>query len=223
MVSYPTATAHCRRTDEMNMFGSVPRVRTLTTEWSSGMGCLTLNASYEPLTLVPFRRAIRLVLDRKAEIVEADPGRRVRSEARDLPVPTVIRLVRYVHVPRRFRRQVTNTFLFARDGYCCVYCGRHRSELRGRQFLTRDHVLPISRGGENTWQNVVTSCSPCNNRKGDRLPEEAGMRLSTTPDEPNYVHLVWAVRRVTPIQAKWIGMFYGRDTVSALEARRARG
>lgn len=183
------------------------------------MGCLTLNASYEPLTLVSTRRAVRLVLDRKAEIVEVDAGRRFRSPSEELPVPSVIRLVRYVHVPRRFRRQVTNTFLFARDDYCCMYCGRHRSELKGRQFLTRDHVLPISRGGRNTWQNVVTSCSPCNNRKGNRLPDEAGMHLLTRPGEPNYVHLVWAVRRVTPTQAKWIRMFYGQGTVEALRGR----
>lgn len=186
------------------------------------MGCLALNASYEPLTLVSARRAVRLVLDRKAEILEVDRGRRFRSERAHVPCPSVIRLVRYVHVPRRFRRQVTNTFLFARDDYSCVYCGRHRSELRGRQFLTRDHVLPISRGGDNSWNNVVTSCSPCNNRKGSRLPEEVGMTLLVEPGEPNYVHLVWAVRRVTPIQAKWIGMFYGRDAVEALTERTDR-
>ena len=178
------------------------------------MACLSLNASFEPLTIVPHRRAIRLVMDRKAEVLEVDEGRRFRSENRDLPCPSVIRLVRYIHVPRRFRRQVTNTFLFARDDYCCQYCGRHRSELRGRQFLTRDHVLPISRGGDNTWDNVVTACSKCNNRKGDRLPREAGMRLCTRPSEPNHVHLVWAVRKVTPVQAKYIAMFYGKDALS---------
>jgi 5-methylcytosine-specific restriction endonuclease McrA len=180
------------------------------------MGCLALNASYEPLTLVPLQRAVRLVMDRKAEILEVDGRRAFRSQRAVIPVPLVIRLVRFVHVPRRFRRQVTNTFLFARDNYSCQYCGRHRSELRGRQFLTRDHILPLSRGGENTWFNVVTSCSPCNNRKGNRLPEEAGMSLRTDPGEPNHVHLVWAVRRVTPIQAKYIGMFYGEDTVAFL-------
>src|SRR5688572_28760247 len=132
------------------------------------MGCLALNASFEPLTLVPSRRAIRLVLDQKAEILEIDDGRTFRSGRTELAYPSVIRLVRYGHVPRRFRRQVTNTFLFARDEYSCQYCGRHRSELKGRQFLTRDHVLPISRGGDNRWENVVTSCSPCNNRKGNR-------------------------------------------------------
>ncbi len=184
------------------------------------MACLSLNASFEPLTIVPHRRAVRLVMDRKAEILEVDESRQFRSENRDLPCPTVIRLVRYVHVPRRFRRQVTNTFLFARDDYCCQYCGRHRSQLRGRQFLTRDHVLPISRGGKNRWENVVTACSKCNNRKGDRLPREAGMEVNTVPREPNHVHLVWAVRRITPVQAKYIEMFYGEDALSALEERR---
>jgi 5-methylcytosine-specific restriction endonuclease McrA len=180
------------------------------------MGCLALNASYEPLTMVASRRAIRLVLDRKAEILEVDGERAFRSVGEKLPCPSVIRLVRYVHVPRRFRRQVTNTFLFARDDYTCQYCGRHRSELRGRQFLTRDHVLPVSRGGENLWRNVVTACSPCNNRKGDRLPEEAGLHLRDTPREPNYVHLVWAVRRVTAVQGKYISMFYGEDALQTV-------
>ena len=141
------------------------------------MSCLALNASFEPLTIVPTRRAIRLVLDRKAEILEVDGGRLFRSETKRVPCPSVIRLISYVHVPRRFRRQVTNTFLFARDEYACQYCGRHRSELKGRQFLTRDHILPVSRGGENTWANVVTACSPCNNRKGNNLPREVGMKL----------------------------------------------
>lgn len=180
------------------------------------MNCLALNASFEPLTIVPARRAVRLVLDGKAEILEEDDARRFRSERRVVPFPTVIRLVRFIHVPHRFRRQVTNTFLFARDDYTCQYCGRHRSELRGRQFLTRDHVLPVSRGGANSWENVVTSCSACNNRKGDRLPREAGLSLQSTPTEPNYVHLVWVVRRVTDAQAKYIRMFYGVDALDAV-------
>lgn len=181
------------------------------------MGCLALNASFEPLTIVPLRRAVRLVLDGKAEIVERDGDLSFRSERDAVPCPAVIRLVRYVHVPRRFRRQVTNTFLFARDDYTCQYCGRHRSQLRGRQFLTRDHVLPVSRGGANDWENVVTSCSPCNNRKGSRLPREAGLELRTRPTEPNYVHLVWVVRRVTRLQAKYIEMFYGAGALDDVD------
>ena len=84
------------------------------------MGCLALNASYEPLTLVPTRRAIRLVLDRKAEILETDGSTPFRSEHLSVEAPTVIRLVRFIHVPRRSRRQVTNSFLCARDDYSCV-------------------------------------------------------------------------------------------------------
>ena len=185
------------------------------------MGCLALNASFEPLTIIPARRAVRLVLDGKAEILEKDGTRRFRSETRIVPCPAVIRLVRYVHVPRRFRRQVTNTVLFARDDYSCQYCGKHKKELRGRQFLTRDHIVPLSHGGDNTWENVVTSCSPCNNRKGDRLPREVGLKLLNEPGQPNYVHLVWVVRRVTGAQAKYIRMFYGEGALDVVSQRRS--
>jgi 5-methylcytosine-specific restriction endonuclease McrA len=183
------------------------------------MGCLALNASFEPLTILPIKRALRLVIDKKAEILEVDENHVFRSERRELACPIVIRLVRFVHVPRKFRRQVTNTFLFARDGYRCQYCGRHRSQLRGREFLTRDHIMPMSRGGENMWMNVVTACSPCNNRKGSHLPEEVGMHPLHVPIEPNYVELVWAVRRITTVQAKYIRMFYGEDVLRALQSR----
>lgn len=182
------------------------------------LGCLALNASFEPLTILPVKRALRLVIDRKAEILEIDDTRVFRSEKRELPCPAVIRLVRYVHVPRKFRRQVTNTFLFARDGYRCQYCNRHRSDLRGREFLTRDHVVPLSLGGDNGWQNVVTACSACNNRKGSHLPEHAAMHPLHVPVEPNYVELVWAVRKITAAQAKWIRMFYGADVLRALQS-----
>jgi 5-methylcytosine-specific restriction endonuclease McrA len=181
------------------------------------VGCLALNASFEPLTMVPMRRALRLVLDGKAEIIEADAERVVRSERLTLPRPAVIRLVRFIHVPRRFRRQVTNTFLFARDRYRCQYCGRTAAELRPRESLTRDHLIPLSRGGTNEWTNVVAACSPCNTRKGNRMPEEIGMHPMTQPAEPHFVHLSWAVRRLTPIQSQYIRLFYGEETLHQLE------
>ena len=181
------------------------------------LGCLALNASFEPLTMVPVKRALRLVIDGKAEIVEADQGRVVRSERLTMPRPAVIRLTRFIHVPRRFRRQVTNTFLFARDRYRCQYCGRAAIELRPREALTRDHLVPLSRGGTNHWSNVVTACSTCNARKGNQLPEEIGMHPLTHPIEPHFVHLSWAVRRLTPIQAKYIRTFYGAEVLHQLE------
>ena len=180
------------------------------------MRCLTLNASFEPLTMVPVRRALRLVIDGKAEIVEADATRTVRSARLQLPHPAVIRLVRFVHVPRKFRRQVTNTFLFARDDYTCQFCGRRERELGFRECLTRDHIVPLSRGGTNEWTNVVTACSTCNTRKGNRLPAECGFALRTPPVEPHFVHLAWAVRKLTETQERYIKLFYGRETVSQL-------
>ena len=182
------------------------------------MRCLALNASFEPLTMVPVRRALRLVIDGKAEIVEADHDAVVRSERLRLPRPAVIRLVKFVHVPRRFRRQVTNTFLFARDDYRCQFCGRTQHELRHRECLTRDHLIPLSRGGTNAWSNVLTACSSCNTRKGNLLPEEAGMHPLRAPHEPHFVHLAWAVRKLTRIQSRYIRLFYGAEVLHTLES-----
>lgn len=201
-----TLTAHPRRS----------RLSRQHKEVADYMGCLALNASFEPLTILPVRRALRLIIDGKAEALEVDESRLYRSETKCLPAPLVIRLVRFIKVPRRFRRQVTNTFLFARDEYSCQYCGRHRSGLGYRESLTRDHVLPLSRGGDNSWCNVVTACSKCNLRKGNRTPSEAHMRLRSTPSEPTGVELIWVVRRITPIQARYIRMFYGESALKAL-------
>lgn len=186
-------------------------------------GCLALNSSFEPLTLVPLRRALRLVIDGKAEIVEADSDSLVCSARSAYPRPIVIRLNRFIHVPRRFRRQVTNTFLFARDAYTCQYCGRTAGQLRTRESLTRDHVVPLSRGGTNAWNNVVTACSGCNTRKAHHLPDEIGMHLLHAPGEPHFVHLSWAVRRLTPIQAKYIRLFYGANVLHQIAALEHRG
>jgi 5-methylcytosine-specific restriction endonuclease McrA len=177
-----------------------------------------LNASFEPLTMVPVRRALRLVIDGKAEIVEADGARVAHSVRLAVPRPAVIRLVKFVHVPRRFRRQVTNTFLFARDGYRCQFCARPQAQLKPRECLTRDHLVPLSRGGTNAWTNVVTACSSCNARKGNHLPEELGMFPLHPPVEPHFVHLAWAVRRLTPTQAKYIRLFYGAEVLAELSA-----
>src|SRR5829696_2291213 len=153
--------------------------------------------------MVPMRRALRLVIDGKAEIVEAEQDRVVRSERLTMPRPAVIRLTKFIHVPRRFR---------------CQYCGRPAAELKPREALTRDHVIPMSRGGTNDWTNVVTACSPCNTRKGNRLPVEIGMLPLTRPVEPHFVHLSWAVRRLTQTQARYIRTFYGDAILQQLEA-----
>ena len=138
---------------------------------------LVLNASYEPLNVTSVRRAHVLVFKGKAEVIE-ELEQPLHSASDTYPWPHVIRLVTYVHVPRTAQRKISRRALFARDEWRCVYCGTSG----GR--LTLDHVIPRSRGGDSVWENVVTSCAPCNLRKGNRLPEEVSMTLRRQPRPP---------------------------------------
>lgn len=148
-------------------------------------GVLVLNASYEPLNIVSVRRAIVLLLKEKAELVEAAQAK-IRAERFHIDVPLVIRLVTFVPIPRRLPLPLSRRTVLARDLYTCQYCGTQP----GRTELTIDHVVPRSRGGGTNWENVVAACGPCNRRKGNRTPEEAGMRLLTTPGRPRFVAVV---------------------------------
>ena len=136
---------------------------------------LVLNATFEPLGIVSSRRAVLLVLDTKAELVHTTE-RVFRAERLTVPEPSVVRLVRYVQVPRHYRVAVNRRTVFARDGSRCQYCGSAAENL--------DHVIPRSKGGPHTWENVVAACRRCNTRKEDRLPHEAGMVLRSTPGGP---------------------------------------
>src|SRR5215217_138704 len=146
---------------------------------------LVLNASFEPLNVCTVRRAHVLVFKGKAEVIE-QLEQPLRAAAASFPWPHVIRLLNYVRVPRAIQRKISRRALFARDGWRCVYCGTSG----GR--LTLDHVVPRSRGGESVWENVVTSCAPCNLRKGNRLPDEVEMTLRSPPRVPApvlFIHL----------------------------------
>lgn len=143
---------------------------------------LVLNATYEPLSVVSVKRAVVLLLKEKAELIEAAQAK-LRSKNFSLPRPLVIRLVYYVKIPRRISLPVTRKTIFARDNYTCQYC----NTLPPKQLLTVDHVLPRSRGGKTTWENVVTACQTCNGRKGNRTPVEAGMKLMSEPRRPRYI------------------------------------
>jgi len=143
---------------------------------------LVLNATYEPLSIVSVKRAVVLLLKEKAELIEAAEAR-LRAENFSIPLPLVIRLVYYVKIPRRMSLPVTRRTVLARDNYLCQYCG----DIPPRQQLTIDHVLPRSRGGKTTWENVVVACQKCNGRKGNRTPEEARMTLLSTPKRPRYL------------------------------------
>jgi 5-methylcytosine-specific restriction endonuclease McrA len=140
---------------------------------------LVLNASYEPINVCTMRRATVLVLKSRAEVIEHGTGA-LHSERLVFVRPCVIRLVRYVRVPRDVhRRKITRKAVLARDAWTCQYCGR-----QSHAGLTVDHVVPRSRGGESVWENIVASCGPCNRKKGDRLPREAAMHPRSRPRPP---------------------------------------
>jgi 5-methylcytosine-specific restriction endonuclease McrA len=144
----------------------------------TGSRVLVLNASYEPINVCTMRRAAVLVLKERAEVLEERSGA-LRSERLALARPCVIRLIRYVRIPRDVhRRKITRKAVLARDAYTCQYCGRQAHR------LTVDHVIPRSRGGSLSWDNIVASCAPCNRRKGNRLPREAKMHPVSRPKPP---------------------------------------
>jgi 5-methylcytosine-specific restriction endonuclease McrA len=135
---------------------------------------LVLNASYEPLNITSWRRAVVLLIKDKAESLE-DMGKFIYS---DIPLPTVIRLRQYVRVPYA-EIALTRKNLLHRDSHSCQYCGFDG------EALTLDHVMPRSRGGQDTWENMVVACMRCNVNKGNRTPKEAGMALRKTPHKPH--------------------------------------
>ena len=158
---------------------------------------LVLNASYEPLCVVSGRRAVVLVLTDKAVAV-APGGEVLHSERTAVEVPSVVRLRRYVRVPFRATVPLTRKAVFARDGGRCVYCDALATSL--------DHVVPKSRGGPHTWDNVVSACGRCNHVKADRAVAELGWRLRRPPQAPTGA--AWRVvggRRVDPRWHPWLG------------------
>ncbi len=139
---------------------------------------LVLNATYEPINVCTVRRAVVLLLKEKAELIERAEWE-LHSATSTLARPMVIRLVTYVRIPRdTHRRKITRRAVFARDDWTCQYCG-------SRSNLTVDHVVPRSKGGPSTWENIVASCAPCNRRKGNSMLRQVGMRLSREPRTPN--------------------------------------
>jgi 5-methylcytosine-specific restriction endonuclease McrA len=152
-----------------------------------------LNASFEPLCVVPIRRAVVLVLKEKAEIVSRNGGE-LRSERTVVPIPSVIRLIHFVRVPFRSRVPLSRRAVFARDRHRCQYCNRGAENI--------DHVVPRSRGGEHVWENVVASCRACNARKEDRLLNECGLSLRRHPVAPHAN--LWVVATAGAIDPAWM-------------------
>lgn len=139
-----------------------------------------LNQSYEPISVCTAKKAFMLMLLFKAELVASRNGRAIRSVASVYPYPSIIRLSSYIRVPYK-KIDLSRKNILRRDGMKCQYCGTTSVA------LTVDHVIPRSRGGQDTWENLTTACVSCNNKKGSRTPEEAHMKLLSMPKRPNHV------------------------------------
>jgi 5-methylcytosine-specific restriction endonuclease McrA len=170
---------------------------------------LLLNATFEPLCVVSARRAVVLVLKEKAEVVHRN-GAEFRSERRSVPVPTVLRLTRYVRVPYRSSVPLSRRAVFARDQHRCQYCDSPAENL--------DHIVPRSRGGLHTWDNVVACCRRCNARKEDRLLEETDLVLRRHPSVPHAT--VWLLASAGAVDPAWHAYLgFGANGTSAKSHR----
>ncbi len=157
------------------------------------MRTLVLNAGYEPLAVVSFKRALILVLNQKATILAGAEKGKVHSADREFELPTVILLQRYVRIPGARKIPVSRRGVLRRDGHRCGYCGKSAN--------TIDHILPKSRGGADSWENLVACCLRCNNNKSDKTPAEMGWELKVTPKMPS--GLIWTVRGVEKEDPQW--------------------
>jgi 5-methylcytosine-specific restriction endonuclease McrA len=157
---------------------------------------LVLNQNYEPLNVCHVRRALLLLYQSKAEMLEDGSGF-VHSVDRAFPIPSVIRLPYMVKRPFRVQRKLTRAEVFNRDQHTCQYCGK-----KSRQ-LTLDHVIPRSKNGPHTWENVVGACAACNRRKAGRTPEEANMKLKIIPAPPRNDRYAYIPAQYQHMRREW--------------------
>ena len=165
---------------------------------------LVLNASFEPLRIVSWQKAITLLFQGKVEVL-AVHDREIRGVTVRVQLPSVLRLLRHVRMKRAFADvPFSRANVYARDEHQCQYCGERFSPAQ----LTFDHVIPVARGGHKGWDNIVTCCIPCNRRKGDRLPEQAAMHLVRRPTRPKaHPHLTLSLGLKTA-PASWRDYLY---------------
>jgi 5-methylcytosine-specific restriction endonuclease McrA len=166
---------------------------------------LLLNATFEPLAVVSWRKAVTLMFLEKVEVIK-EYDREIKSISTRIRLPSVIRLLRFVrnnHMSARFTRK--NVFL--RDNYTCQYCGVRFEP----KHLTCDHLVPKSRGGITEWTNIITSCIYCNLRKGDKLPDEADMYPRKKPTRPSGFHVLMLNLGVTALPDYWKDYVFLRD------------
>lgn len=159
---------------------------------------LVLNKDYQPLSVCSVHRSVKLLFMDKAEMLHDYPDRKIRTVTDEFSYPSVIRLRRYINIPYN-RIVLSRHNVMKRDNNRCQYCQRSKN-------LTIDHVLPRSRGGKDTWENLVTACDDCNVRKGNRTPEEAGMDLNRKPFRP--IHITFLQSILGGVEDDWKPYLY---------------
>jgi len=152
---------------------------------------LLLNFTYEPLGIVDLARAVRLLFARKVEVVHRG-DRDVQTTSIAFPLPSVVRMLYYV-TRKRKRVALTKKNVLLRDDYTCGYCGE-----KGGSAMTVDHIVPKSRGGPSSWENLIVCCVTCNARKRDRTPEEARMPVRRRPRTPRFIPWLIVKRHTGP-------------------------
>lgn len=169
---------------------------------------LVLNQNYEPLNVCTMRRAMGLVFHDKAEVLEFYPAP-ISSASRSFDAPSVIRLIYMIRRPRP-RVKLTRREIFIRDDYTCQYCGTRTHD------LTIDHIVPRSRGGGHSWDNLVSACRSCNHRKGGKLLADSKMRLKREPYEPKAGIYYTIERRLSStIHEPWGKFIPGFETLQS--------
>lgn len=168
---------------------------------------LLLNASFEPLKVISWQRAVSLFFLGKVEVVE-EYEHDIRSVTFAIKAPAVVRLLQFARIGRK-TPPLSRTNILARDNFKCQYCS---VELSSRE-ATLDHVIPRSQGGKTTWQNLVCCCSACNRKKGGRTPKEARMRLNKTPVQPDWLPVL-NIRFHGRIPEAWFNFLTGQDADS---------
>jgi len=159
---------------------------------------LVLNADFVPLSVTSFKKGFKLTYKGKAEVVESVKDDIIFASNFSIPRPSVIRLLRYVVYPYR-KITLTRQNVFKRDGNACVYCG-------SKKDLTLDHVIPKSRGGRDSWENLVTCCSKCNSKKADKTPKEAEMEWHGIANVPNHFAMLGMNKNVNETWKPYIFM-----------------
>jgi 5-methylcytosine-specific restriction endonuclease McrA len=157
------------------------------------MHTLVLNAGYEPLAVVSFKRALVLVLNQKATVLAGATDQVIHTSTRDFELPSVILLSRYVRIPGSRIIPVSRRGVLRRDAHRCAYCAKPAT--------TIDHVQPKSRGGKDTWENLVACCFKCNNKKGDKSLAEIGWDLKVLPKMP--AGTAWSIRGADRVEPEW--------------------